>query len=440
MKGGYIDDSGSTNESAYSHHFITIPPIAWINASHKNGVSILGTVIVEGWTQSKLICSQILSNREVIQKMVRKLVDIAKYYHFEGWLINIECQVERNCIENLIYFVELLTQSMHSYDPKSLVIWYDSVISPDGDLKWQNELNSYNKCFFDVCDGIFLNYTWNETNLKTSYDISCHTFRNFDVFVGIDVFGRNCFGGGGLNTNLAVKEVAKHDLSLAIFASAWTHEVLGATDFTANEYLFWSLLDLGVHHFPQTLPLCTSFCQGFGLKQYKRGQIYSQYKWHNLSIQELQPTNHTSVEICTDEAFNGGGCLRLKQQSAPLFECEITVKKCFYGITYKSKHNHNKEELEKFKKFGIFETSNGWLTQAFIIESLRPDSVITLTGIQLNVCHQIKDTVPDVLIGQLVPGATSMARDLSDRVNLGFPGCTLSSAKSQILFVNLRDW
>ena len=24
--------------------------------------------------------------------------------------------------------------------------------------------------------------------------------REFDIFVGVDVFGRGCFGGGGLNT------------------------------------------------------------------------------------------------------------------------------------------------------------------------------------------------------------------------------------------------
>ena len=61
MKGGYLEDRFTKGcydleQEPYSfihwskidifvyfsHHFITIPPIGWIEASHKNGVSILG--------------------------------------------------------------------------------------------------------------------------------------------------------------------------------------------------------------------------------------------------------------------------------------------------------------------------------------------------------------------------------------------------------------
>ena len=41
-------------------------------------------------------------------------------------------------------------------------IWlhrYDSV-TVHGDLDWQDQLNDKNKPFFDICDGIFVNYTW----------------------------------------------------------------------------------------------------------------------------------------------------------------------------------------------------------------------------------------------------------------------------------------
>ncbi|MCI29502.1 cytosolic endo-beta-N-acetylglucosaminidase-like, partial [Trifolium medium] len=85
---------------------------------------------------------------------------------------------------------------MHSSMPGSLVIWYDSV-TIDGELNWQDQLNEYNKPFFDICDGIFVNYTWKEDNPRLSAAVAGD--RKFDVYMGIDVFGRNTYGGGQWN-------------------------------------------------------------------------------------------------------------------------------------------------------------------------------------------------------------------------------------------------
>lgn len=55
------------------------------------------------------------------------------------------------------------------------------------------------RIFFDVCDGIFLNYNWSIHDLQESLYLS-GAERQLDVYVGVDVFGRGCFGGGGWNT------------------------------------------------------------------------------------------------------------------------------------------------------------------------------------------------------------------------------------------------
>lgn len=62
-------------------------------------------------------------------------------------------------------------------------------------------------------------------------------------------------------------------------------------------------------------------------------------------------------------------------------------------------------------QYGIFETTNGWLTQAVVIE---PHHRVMVTAIQLNVRlserQLAKDKVePDVLIGQMVSSAHSLA-------------------------------
>lgn len=106
----------------------------------------------------------------------------------------------------LVYLAKTLTLKMHKQDPNSEIIWYDSVINT-GELKWQDELNCLNRSgysrvnkqtffitksicriFFDVTDGIFLNYNWTAEKLQNSRDLAQDRYQN--VYIGIDIFGR----------------------------------------------------------------------------------------------------------------------------------------------------------------------------------------------------------------------------------------------------------
>lgn len=109
--------------------------------------------------------------------------------------------------------LSLLTTGMHQAVPGSKVIWYDSVTS-DGELRWQsclNEKNEYviinefwllfssiifsSRPFFALCDSIFLDYHWSLDRLHHSQSFAGD--RAVDVYVGVDVFGRDRFYGGG---------------------------------------------------------------------------------------------------------------------------------------------------------------------------------------------------------------------------------------------------
>lgn len=51
------------------------------------------------------------------------------------------------------------------------------------------------------CDGIFLNYTWTELRLSNSCLFAKELGRDIkDIYVGLDVWGRGCPGGGGFNS------------------------------------------------------------------------------------------------------------------------------------------------------------------------------------------------------------------------------------------------
>ena len=150
----------------FSHHFITIPPIGWIEAGHKNGVSILGTIITEFDAGAK-IWKTIFASSENTKLLIQKCVQICQHVGFDGWLLNIENVIDKENIEDLKQFVQELTGAMHATNPDSKVLWYDSV-TVDGKLEWQNALNDLNSPFFALCDGIFLNYTWTEETLGNS--------------------------------------------------------------------------------------------------------------------------------------------------------------------------------------------------------------------------------------------------------------------------------
>lgn len=128
----------------FSHHFITVPPLSWINAAHSNGVKIFGTLITEFDDGAKL-CETVFKTRDSTEEFAKKLVHVTRMFKLDGWLLNIENRIEdKNILNNLQSFVKFFTQSVHELDEESMVIWYDSV-TESGQLAWQNELNVQNK-------------------------------------------------------------------------------------------------------------------------------------------------------------------------------------------------------------------------------------------------------------------------------------------------------
>nr|XP_034193175.1 cytosolic endo-beta-N-acetylglucosaminidase-like isoform X1 [Osmia lignaria]XP_034193176.1 cytosolic endo-beta-N-acetylglucosaminidase-like isoform X1 [Osmia lignaria]XP_034193177.1 cytosolic endo-beta-N-acetylglucosaminidase-like isoform X1 [Osmia lignaria]XP_034193178.1 cytosolic endo-beta-N-acetylglucosaminidase-like isoform X1 [Osmia lignaria]XP_034193180.1 cytosolic endo-beta-N-acetylglucosaminidase-like isoform X1 [Osmia lignaria]XP_034193181.1 cytosolic endo-beta-N-acetylglucosaminid len=314
MKGGYLEDrfiDGSNSYNSYlfyhwsgidtfvyfSHYFITIPPFGWINAAHEHGVRVLGTVI----TEREGIWDVILESQEEAKKFADALVLVARFYKFDGWLLNVENAIKNEQINNLIYFVKYLTENIHDAVKDSEIIWYDSVTN-EGKLSWQNELNDQNIEFFLNCDGIYLNYNWTKSKLQNSYTLAKNHKRSVkNIYVGLDVWGRGCPGGGGFNSAYALEKIRQEGLSVAIFGQGWTHEFFGPKTFLELENLFWAQLFPYLYvHVPiyEDEVFKSSFCHGRGSSYYRCGEIqmYRRLVEDKLNTLEEKPFYNLSLQ------------------------------------------------------------------------------------------------------------------------------------------------
>ncbi|RCV18184.1 hypothetical protein SETIT_3G280100v2 [Setaria italica] len=336
MEGGYRDDAaaqGGGNPDAYalwhwhlidvfvyfSHYLVTLPPPCWTNAAHLHGVKVLGTFITE-WDKGAEVCKEMLATEASAQMYAERLTELAAALGFDGWLINIEVKLDVQFIDNLKEFVNHLTKTMHAAVPGSLVIWYDA-ITVKGDLDWQNKLNKYNKPFFDLCDGLFANYTWKKKDPEDSAAVAGD--RKYDVYMGIDVFGRNTFGGGQWTTNVALDLLKKVDVSTAIFAPGWVYETKQPPDFESAQNRWWGLVEKSwgvLRRYPKQLPFYTYFDQGHGYQVSIKGHQVSSDPWNNISSQSFQPMlKYTGDQAqlqafinFKDEPYSGGNCLTVK--------------------------------------------------------------------------------------------------------------------------------
>ncbi|ONI24700.1 hypothetical protein PRUPE_2G256300 [Prunus persica] len=376
MDGGYGDDrwvQGGTNSNAYaiwhwylmdvfiyfSHSLVTLPPPCWTNTAHRHGVKVLGTFITE-WDEGTLICNKLLSTEESAQKYAKCLTELAVALGFDGWLINMEVELKSSQIPNLKVFVSHLTQTMHSSVPGSLVIWYDSVTT-DGKLNWQDQLNEKNKPFFDICDGIFVNYTWKKNYPMLSADVAGD--RKYDVYMGIDVFGRGSFGGGQWNTSVALDVLKRDGVSTAIFAPGWIYETNQPPNFQIAQNHWWALVEKSwgiAQNYPKVLPFYSNFDQGHGYHFSVDGEQVSDAPWCNISSQGFQPfleyTDNSTpdgiqVHIDFREAsYSGGGNITFKGKlednaifTARLFQGDLLLGDLPLHFTYSVKSENNSQ-------------------------------------------------------------------------------------------------
>lgn len=340
---------------------VIAPSKPWIDAAHKNGVKILGTVFfppnVYGGKEEWV--------REFLQKtesgafpVADKLIEVAEYYGFDGWFINQETHglgvKEADLMQELLIY----------YQEKSnlRMMWYDAMIE-DGRVIWQDEFNDHNATYFQqkekkLSDIMFIDFGWSVTDLEDSRKKAEAMGRSsWELYAGIDVQSNGYKSFANWDA-LYDENDQPYTTSVGIY---WLSSTFGKTknkqpeEVYANEQLFWNG---GVkfktrwgreaewkgfsNYFParsviSEVPFVTNFNYGLGRFYNDKGKRISDDEWHNLSLQDILPTwqwvADTAVvkpSIYFNDSYTGGSCLKFDidgEAVVPLYKTNLPISK-----------------------------------------------------------------------------------------------------------------
>ncbi|KAK6537950.1 hypothetical protein TWF694_010845 [Orbilia ellipsospora] len=401
FKGGYLpyeDSQGIFSENAvytleylhlistfvyFSHRRVTIPPAPWINVMHKNGIRVLGTFLVEPGNTSGF--DDLLErdpNGNYI--FVEKLADLAAYYGFDGWLLNFEAHFPDSTynLQDTIKFIEDLRIGCDKRVKGSQVVWYDSLTIYNR-VAYANGLSPANAPFFKASSALFTNYRWNPlTQLLTTAALSKSLNRSADVYMGIDIFGRGTFGGGGWGIGTALSVIRPAELSAAIFAPGWVFENFDGVKFEERNRKFWidgqasdpELICRPVSEFAPAWEagteefFYTNFSRGYGKKWFQEGREVSSKPWVHIGVQSVLPsfypadTDRLTWGFADNIAYDGGYSLQINYRRATIVDSKVS-----YCRLYKLNMKY-KPDLRLAFSYTLATAQKGRVAMYFILQ------------------------------------------------------------------------
>jgi len=354
----YIDRFVLWGGSA-SEGLILAPNATWIDAGHRNGVKVLGTIFFPpiafggeiGWVDDMLV-----EDPDGTFPVADKLIEVARYYGFDGWFIN---QETNGGDETTAARMQAFMKYIEVQAPDVELMWYDAMLL-NGQVSWQDGLNENNAPFFQdgderVSDTMFLDFGWSGADQSTSQQTALALDRSpYDLFAGVDV------QANGYNTNVlwdaVFPEGEAAQTSLGLYVPSWTyHSAESQPQYYENARAFWTGFSgdpcqtngdaswPGLAHFVPArsvvseVPFVTRFNTGHGTAFFIDGEQSSGAEWNNLSAQDVLPTwrylatGGLEVSIDFNAAYNGGSSLAVRGSlSEPaevgLFKAAIPVE------------------------------------------------------------------------------------------------------------------
>ena len=290
---------------------ILAPSAPIIDAAHRNGVPVLGTIFFPPTAYGGQFgfVDAMLQKDEAAFPVADKLIEMTRHYGFDGWFINQETaggnSSDAGDMRDFISY-------FRSQAPDLEVQWYDAM-TEGGFISWQNALTSSNDMFLrhngnPVADSMFLNFWWSSSGLTNSRNLAISQgIDPYDVYAGVD------FESGGYDASIdwsaIFPEGQAHKLSLAFYGQQAVFNHSGNPEqFQDRELLFFSGQNDDpsqtssssnwkgmAHYFPattpvQSLPFVTNFNRGQGNSYHIDGTKVASYDWSNLSTQDVLPT------------------------------------------------------------------------------------------------------------------------------------------------------
>ncbi len=324
---------------------ILAPNPGVVDAAHRNGVPVLGTIFFP----PNVYGGNIQWVYDLVQQGVNgypvadKLIEVAQYYGFDGYFVNQETGGGNAALaDQIIAFMEYY--QAHS---DLQLMWYDAM-TESGSIAWQEQLDAANDRFFQdgstlVSEDMFLDFGWSASGLQSSRTHARSLGRSeFELFAGVDTQanGYNTF----VNWAGVFPEGLPHVTSLGLYVPSWTyHSSSGVQDFYARANRFWVGANRDpsntsttsswkglAHYVPaksviNDYPFVTNFCTGQGYDFFIDGARLSPDGWgtdgwNNIGLQDVLPTWRWVVESAGaklypemdwTDAYHGGNCLKI---------------------------------------------------------------------------------------------------------------------------------
>lgn len=354
----YVDTlvywGGSSGEG-----LIVAPSPDVVDAGHKNGVKVIGTVFMPQAAhggKTEWLDDLLQQSDNGSYPVVDKLIEVANTYGFDGWFINQETEgtdeapLTKEHAAKMQGFLAYFKEKA----PDLELVYYDSM-TVDGEMDWQNALTEKNVAYLkndegtSVADSMFLNFWWTtdtlapEELLKASAALAEERqIDPYDLYAGIDL------QSNGYDTpikwNLFENPEGGTYTSLGLYCPSWTYfSSQMIQDFWKKENKLWvnskgdpsaevqaesdtDWRGISAYVVERTaitsLPFVTNFSTGNGYGFYKNGEQISMLDWNNRSISDVLPTyryiiedgegNKLAADLDVGDAYYGGTSLILR--------------------------------------------------------------------------------------------------------------------------------